>query len=415
LLAIRRHEPTQAEGDRGLEIGGSNPVYSLNIVLIGGDESVLPHVRREALNHGATIDAEFSDLPSALNELGTNTDKSRLFIVYVDSGDELTQLKRLSSTFVGRPIIALVNPDKDGSMILKAMRAGALQVVILPLRREDFGAALDCIAVQFGLARGRAKTIAVAGATGGCGATTIALNLAYELAYLKQVNCILMELSLRMGVLASQLDVQPRYTTSDLLFDMDNVDSYAVNQALTRIADNFSILPGPYQTIEPGVIQAANVLKLIDFAGHLAEVVVLDVPCTFDELYFKSLSAADKVVLVTQQKVSSIRGAQMVCNALPDLRPALVVNRYDPKLSGFSADRLRSLLKCPELTTVANDTVVGAAADHGRPLRLQGPRSRVLADIGKLVEDLAPKEFEPKRRTECLTILGRLRRALSLT
>ena len=132
-----------------------------------------------------------------------------MFIVYVDSDEELAQLRRLSGTFVGRPIIALVNPDRDGSMILKAMRAGALQVVPLPLRREDFGAAMDCIAVQFGLARGRAKTIAVAGTTGGCGTTTIALNLAYELAYLKQVNCILMELSLRMGVLASHLDVQP--------------------------------------------------------------------------------------------------------------------------------------------------------------------------------------------------------------
>ena len=390
-------------------------MYSSNIVLIGGDEALLPHVRREALNHGATIEAEFPDAPRALKELGANTDATRLFIVYVDSDEELAQLKRLSGTFAGRPIIALVNPDRDGSMILKAMRAGALQVVPLPLRREDFGAAMDCIAVQFGFSRGRAKTIAVAGATGGCGATTIALNLAYELAYLKKVNCILMELSLRMGVLASHLDVQPRYTTSDLLFDMDNVDSYAVNQALTRIVDNFSILPGPYHTIEPSVIQPENVLKLIDFTGYLAQVVVLDVPCTFDDLYFKPLAIADKVVLVTQQKVSSVLGAQMVCDALPDLRPIIVVNRYQAKAAGFSADRLRNLLKCPELTTVVNDAVVGAAADHGRPLRLQGARSRVLADIGKLVDNLVPKELDAKQRTEHLTILGRVRRALALT
>ena len=33
-------------------------MYSLNIVLIGGDEGVLPHVRREALNHGATVEAD---------------------------------------------------------------------------------------------------------------------------------------------------------------------------------------------------------------------------------------------------------------------------------------------------------------------------------------------------------------------
>ena len=384
---------------------------SLNVVLIGCDENILPYLRREAFNHAATVDEEFPDLPSALNaewEAGKNL----LFIVRIVSDTELLQLKRLSGRFAGRPIIALIDAEADPSMVLRAVQAGALQVVPLPFQRDDFGTAVDRIAIQLGLSPGRGKTIAVTGATGGCGTTTIALNLAYELAYVKQIKCILLELSLRMGVLASHLDVQPRYTTSDLLFE-DNVDSYAVNQALTSIADNFSILPGPYQSIEPGTIKTEDVLALIELTCHLAGIVVLDVPCTFDELYFKSLSAADHVVLVTQQKVSSIRGVQMVCEALPDLRPIVVVNRYDAKLQGFSADRLRTLLRCPGLTTVANDPVVGVAVDHGRPLRLQAYRSRALADIGKLMERLAPQEMRSQRRIEPSTLLGRLSRAFS--
>jgi pilus assembly protein CpaE len=387
-------------------------MHSLNIVLVGCDERFLPDMRREALNHSATIDAEFGDLPSAIKGLESTKDKSCLFIVHVGSDLELAQLKRFSSAFVGRPIIALVDANKDPAMVVKVMRAGALQVVPLPFQRADFGAALDCVAVQFGLAPGRAKTIAVAGATGGSGTTTIALNLAYELACAKHVKCILMELSLRMGVLANHLDVQPRYTTSDLLFD-DNVDSFVVNQALTQIAEHFSILPGPYQSIEPAIIKPDDVLTLIELTSHLAEVVVLDVPCTFDELYFKSLAAADNVVLVTQQKVSSIRGVQMVCEALPDLRPLVVVNRYEPKLHGFSADRLRALLRCPGLVTVANDPVVGIAVDHGRPLRLQASRSHALADIGNLMEQLVPQDARSNQRAERSTFFGRLSRAFT--
>jgi Flp pilus assembly CpaE family ATPase len=223
-----------------------------------------------------------------------------------------------------------------------------------------------------------------------------------------------MELSMRMGVLASHLDVQPRYTTSDLLFD-DKVDSYAVNQALTSIAENFSILPGPYQSIEPGIIKPDAVLALMEMAGRLAQIVVVDVPCTFDDLYFKSLSAADNVVLVTQQKVSSIRGAQMVCEALPDLQALVVVNRYDPKLHGFSADRLRTLLRCPGLATVANDPAVGAAVDHGRPLRLHAARSSALSDIGKLTKAVIPEEMRSNGHAERSTLLGRLSHAFSFS
>ena len=67
-------------------------------------------------------------------------------------------------------------------------------------------------------------------------------------------------------------------------------------------------------------------MKLIELSRHLAEVVVLDVPCSYDELFFRSLSAADVVVLVVEQKVSSVRGARMVCETLTEHRPYVVVN-----------------------------------------------------------------------------------------
>ena len=184
-----------------------------------------------------------------------------------------------------------------------------------------------------------------------------------------------MELSLRMGVLASQLDVQPRFTTSDLLSDQC-MDGDTLKQSLTPIIENLSILSGPYQSIEPINVKSERVLGLIELATHLAEVVVVDVPCTFDDLYFESLSAADAFVLVTQQKVSSIRGVQMVCDALPELPVIVVVNRYDPKTQGFTAERLRTLLKCPGLLTVADDPQVYTAGDQGQPLRLAAPRSK---------------------------------------
>ncbi len=215
-----------------------------------------------------------------------------------------------------------------------------------------------------------------------------------------------------MGVLAGQLDVQPRYTTSDLLSDQF-IDGNILKRSLTPIVDNLSILSGPYQSIDPAIIKPERVLGMIELASHLAEVVVFDVPCTFDDLYFKSISTADAFVLVTQQKVSSIRGVQMVCEALPELPATIVVNRYDPKTHGFTAERLRTLLKCPGLMTVADDPQVHTAGDRGQPLRLAAPRSRALADIRKLMEGLAPESLPSKQLANKSSFFGRLTRAFS--
>lgn len=390
-------------------------MYCLKIKLVGCDENLVPHIRREILNQRGIVDGEFADVSRAVREVRLNEKDQCLFVMHVRSTEDLPSLKLLSGTFVGRPILALVEAAHDSALVLKAMRAGARQVVMLPLTAEDFCEALDCIAVQYADTASRAKTIAVAGATGGCGNTTIAVNLAYEIALLEQVPCLLVELALRMGVLAAHLDVRPRYTTSDVLVDPDRMDSYVIQQALTPIAENFSILPGPYDSIKPGTISAEGATKLIEFTRHLAEVVVLDVPCTFDDLYFQSLSAADLVVLIVEQKVSSVRGARMVCESLTEHRPYIVVNRYDPGVEGFSADRLRELLHPRDLWTVAADPVVVAAANNGRPLRLQDRRSRALTDVDKLVRELFPKGVQSDRVEPPPTLLGRLGRALSFS
>ena len=387
-------------------------MYCMNIVVIGCDRKVLADVRREALNNLATIEGEFVDVLSAVNGLSVDSEIPRLFVVQVGSDVALSQLKRLSNTFVGRPIIALLEIDKDASMVVKAMRAGALQVALLPFARADFGSALDCIATQFGMAPARAKIIAVAGASGGCGTTTIALNLAYELACARELKCILLELSLRMGVLAAHLDVQPRFTTSDLLCEQF-IDANTVKQSLTPIVDNLSLVSGPYQSVDPTNISPEKVVGLIDMSCHLAEVLVLDIPCTFDDLYFEAISSADAFVLVTQQNVSSIRGVQMVCEALPELPALIVVNQYNSKLHGFTAERLRALLKCPALATVADDPQVHIAEDQGRPLRLAAPRSRALGDIRQLMDALAPEASASKSPTDRPSFLGRLSRAFA--
>jgi pilus assembly protein CpaE len=195
---------------------------------------------------------------------------------------------------------------------------------------------------------------------------------------------------------------------------------YAVQKGLTPVADNLKMIAGPYQAIKPMEVKAQDVLATLQFSKRLAELVVLDVPSTYDNLYFNILTAADQVVLVAEQRVPSIRAVKLICDRLacekPLEAPHLVINRYNPRLKGFTLDELAKLLSVSRLSGIASDeAAVAAAVNNGRPLRQEAPQSRALADIDALGEILAVGEriAQPSYEKNG-NVFGRLVRAFGL-
>lgn len=386
---------------------GVSDMYPLNVVLVGCGNELLAQVRAELGALGAKIETEFLGFESAITairEMRTEAghgggmgqldpNGKHLYVAFLETARDLPNLKRLASLVVGQPLIALLGFGQDLTDPIQAQRHGASQVVMVPIHSDDFRQALESIATLHGLVPTTNKVISVAGVTGGCGTTTIAINLAYELAHLHPFRVILAELSLQMGKLAISLNVEPRYTTHDLLREIHRLDLYVVQQALTPVADRMSILAGPYEAVSTLSVTSHDVLILLDSLRQLAEVVVVDVPSTFDSMYFDTLNASDHVVLVGQQKVPTIRALQMVSASLQDKTPFLVLNRYDASVPGFGVNKIKDMLHVPEMFTICSDyAAVSGAMNVGRPLRVQAPKSKVVQDISTLAGALVPHE-----------------------
>jgi pilus assembly protein CpaE len=310
--------------------------------------------------------------------------------------------------------MALVDGDSTPDLVFAVNRAGAAQVLPLPLRADDLQAALHSLRLRHAPQQPVAarRVVAVSGVTGGCGATTIAINLAYEIAHQFDLSCILTELT-SLGMIATCLDVEARRTTHDLLCDINSVDAQNVQKTLCRITDNFHILPAPSHGAETLSASPADVMRLIDLLKQLADVVVLDLPVNQSE-YFGAFDATDQIILVAEQAVPSLRAlgcARERLGMVEHLRQTLLINRYDPNKEGFAVTHLQRLLQTPQLVTIANDySAVSASLNEGRPLRQQAPGSRALADINKLAQMLmSPAQLtteQPERKR------GRLKRAL---
>jgi hypothetical protein len=145
---------------------------------------MLPHVRRELLNYPIEIKTEFRACDDLLEHRDHFRADPYLFLVHMENMGAVQELKRLSGAFVDRPILALLETGKSPEGLIAAMRAGAVQGVPLPLDPLDFRAALDCIGLQYGKSASLSQLLVISGVTGGCVATTLASNLAYDLAHL---------------------------------------------------------------------------------------------------------------------------------------------------------------------------------------------------------------------------------------
>lgn len=356
-------------------------------------------VHRELLNAGVVIDNDYPDVRTLVGMVPANAAEQRLFIVEIPDLDHLSQLERVNDTYLGRPILALVHSAHDA---LAAVRAGAAQVCMMPIQSEDFKAALDRIARQFGFTPSASRAIAVSGVTGGAGATLIAINLAAELAHAHRLNSILLELSLQMGRLAICLNSKPRYTTHDLLGDPDHMDMEMVRKALTDVAPNLHMLAAPYQSFKSIKVQLTDLQRMLSYVRRLASMVVMDMPHTFDDLHFGAFEAADEIVLVAEQKVPSLHAMMLLVDELQRRqvvgRIHLVVNRYNANHPELTASHICELMQAKEVITVVNDyTSASLSYDQGKPLHDIAAYSPIRKDLHRLADRLLGKTDHHRR------------------
>jgi pilus assembly protein CpaE len=390
--------------------GGMDPTETRSeppkAVLVGCDENTLGHVRHELDELGFRVEAESDNISEVASQLESAGEGPWLFIVDVKSVEDVGRLGRLNELFSGMPILALVDPTLEASLFFRAMRAGAAQVVRSPIQADDFRSAMERLAMQFGFTPSQSEVIVVSGVKSGCGATTVAINLAAQIAQGLGVPTILIEVSTQHGRMATYLNIEPAFTTHDLLSEPGLLDLQSVRKSLTKVAEDFHVLTGPYRAITSRSVAPGDMLRLIGLARRLAGAVVISVTDTFDALYFEMMTAASRVVLVTEQKVSSLFALRMIHDTLDQrgvsAARTVVINRFDSRLRDFAVDRVEVIAGAGNVATVANDyAAVVAAENHGRLLSDEAPRSRVLKDLDALARRLiAPGlKSQPERRT----------------
>ena len=333
--------------------------YSLPVILVGIEPLQVSEVRSQLSHAGAEIESEFASPGPALECLRKTKERVRLLVLQLSEECDDLAVDRLSKNLPGWPILAFMPEDGSLEDFQRVYRAGARQVVQLPLDCEDFHRALNQIAFQLDRGASGRQVLAVAGVTGGCGATTLAINIAYEIAQRYQRKVVLAELTLQVGAFASMLDIQPNITLPYLLREIERVDDFLIEKALIPYEERLRLLTGAVQVNPVPTGTLSEMSRIVEGLKKLADVTVLDVPGTFNDADLGVLYAADHVVLVGLQSVPSIRTLKLFCEMFPEERLShtlwVAINRYNAQLKGYSFAELKEILGTPNIIPIAND------------------------------------------------------------
>jgi pilus assembly protein CpaE len=331
--------------------------------------------------------------------------KPDIGFIAMDS-DPPRAIKLISETLQKSPGCAILvsSSSTDGRLILEAMRAGAKEFLTEPLRPEDLNAALQRVrrAASGGAAsrKDHCQIFAVAGATGGVGATSIAVNLACALASDETHSVVLVDLDMALGDADVFLDTIPEYTLADVAQNVERLDLTLLKKSLTKHSSGVHLLPRPMQLDEVRLITQDKLQRMIGLLKTSFTHLVIDLSKGFSEIDVHAMRTADDVLMVTQLDLPCLRNVVRLLMTFDDddaLRDKVkvVVNRVGQDSGQISLRKARDTIGRDIFWQVPNDyRVMVEVRNNGVPLLQHAPKAGITQSIGQLADALVGKKAD---------------------
>ncbi|RJF92626.1 response regulator [Noviherbaspirillum saxi] len=305
--------------------------------------------------------------------------------------------------------VMLLTQDQSPEILLRAMRAGVRELLLLPLEPQAFGEALDRIAQKNASSIKNGKIISFISCKGGSGATFIATNFGHALASLAKKKVLLIDLNQHFGDAALYMsDKKPTMTLSDICVQIDRIDPAFLDSSLVEVLPNFGILAAsedPTRTVD---IKPEHIDTILLLARSHYDFVILDVGRQIDGITIRALDHSDAIYPVLQLAMPHIRDGRRLLDIFHSLgyprdKTHLIVNRYE-KTGKLHLSDLERALGGGAVHTIPNGyDAVNESINQGVPL-LQLARGSAVA---KSLIGFADR-MTGTRTTEDKSILARL-------
>ncbi|MDJ1157643.1 P-loop NTPase [Chelatococcus sp. SYSU_G07232] len=217
------------------------------------------------------------------------------------------------------------------------------------------------------------RTIAVVGAKGGVGASTIAHNLAWAIARNIGLATVIADLDIAFGTAGLDFNQDPPQGIAEAVFAPDRLDTALVERLLSKCSDNLSLLAAPAMLDRTCDLPETALDGLADILRNIMPAVVFDVPHVWTAWVRHTLIATDDIVVVAAPDLASLRNAKNLFDLLRQTRandrlPKLVMNQIGlPKRPEIAVAEFAKALGIDIAASIPFDAqLFGTAANNGQ-------------------------------------------------
>jgi len=168
-----------------------------------------------------------------------------------------------------------------------------------------------------------------------------------------------------------------------------------------------AVICGPEDPAESDQFRPEHTHAIIESLRRKYDYTVIDTLSNFDEHNLTALDMADRILLVTDTPVPSVRNTQRCLKVFTKLnydpeKVLLVVNRLD-KSVGAGQKELQQAFQMPVNVFIPNEfAIVMGAVDAGQPVAETTEKSAVVAAVKQLVQSLVGEAPEAPQRQHWL-------------
>jgi pilus assembly protein CpaE len=302
--------------------------------------------------------------------------------------------------------IVVVLANNNPELVLRCLRQGASDFLIPPFTSEQVEGALQKIArLQPGRATHSGKVYCIMPAKGGCGASTIASNLAYQMKR-GDKRILLADLDPLAGTLSFLLKIKSAYSFVDALARSHDIDADLWRSVVTT-RGGVDVLLSP-EVMTEGMSELKDATSIIEYARGTYDLVVLDTGGVYGEWNLSQAQLADEILLVTTNELTSLQAVQRAlgyldANNIGRFKLRLIVNRYD-RHTGLSKDVIGTALHMDIFHIMPSDyEAIQKSLMEGKPL---GPATSFGKSVIALVDRLAGSSEQPKKSSSLSGLLS---------
>lgn len=299
--------------------------------------------------------------------------------------------------------VLAVSSSSDGQRILQAIRAGAKEFLSLPIDVDELESALRLISNQGDdeSERRRATTICVAGASGGAGATSIAVNVASILASDPSKSVVLVDLDLSLGDADVFLDAMPDYTLVDVAQNISRLDFDLLRRSLTKLNNGLCLLSRPVDLADIELVDEETVRRVLGLLRASFSHVVVDLSKSYSAVDMVALRSCDQALLVTQLDLPCLRNVVRLLQSLRHEEEIIdklkvVVNRVGLENAPIRLKKAQEIIGTDIFWQIPNDyRLMVEVCNNGVPLIEQAPKAPVTQALIAMTRAVCGEEASP--------------------